>query len=783
MGLMSRKIIAAAALACAIASLAARAQEVRLGAFQREIADLSEPVASAISGKGEIYVVEAGAHRVRVFDRAGIVLRGFGRFGAGAAEFIAPSGIAIGPAGELFVADSGNHRIQVLDPFGAPLRTWGTHGAEPGAFNRPAALAVTAQFVYVADTENARVQVFDLNGTFVRSIGSFGDSSGKLSRPVGVAVDSAGAIYVADADNNRIEVFAPDGSPLRRWGEWGSVSGLLSEPASVAHAGNRLFVTDRINHRIQVFTPEGAALYQWGVHAVRPREGNGSFHYPVHIALAPSLDLAVVCEPIEDRVQIFSPRPLGDAGPRALIPPADAMGSHFGMRPAIGGGLLAIAEQDGRGIILYELRGREPIEIHRFGSFGAGNGKFRRPEGLSLDADGRRLIVSDLGQRRLQIFRLDRSEAREIRYLPFMSRLARTVDFDALDRALTESLRHGPFEVSAICQDHCGNLYMLDARNGRVVSFTRDFAFRHTLTTADGAEFRFRRPTDLALAPDESRLFVVDAEARQVAAFDRTGRVDSSFTIRTPESAKFDQPFGIVAIADGRVFVTDVAADRVLAFGASGEFLSSWGGSGLGRVQFRKPRGVAIDDADNLFVVDHGNHRCQILTPAGEFVDAFGARLFILPAKRGPQPTTQRKPAASRPVSAAPANPLALRQPTTRPASPPWQRAIVSNDGSYLVEFRTRPDTIPINDMFSIDVRVSRAASGEAMPADYDLSVDAGMPEHLHGMNTEPKIQHNSDGTFTVRGMQFHMAGYWELYFDISAGGISERAQIGVTLE
>lgn len=776
-------ILAVAPALAALAPLPAIAQERRLGVFEHEIADLREPVSSAVDSKNEIYVVESAAHRVRVFDRAGRTLRGFGRFGAGSGEFIAPAGIAVGPAGELFIADAGNHRIQVLDSSGVPLRAWGKHGADAGTFNRPAAVAVTAQNVYVADTENARVQVFDLDGTFVRSIGSFGETSGKLSRPVGVAVDSAGAIYIADADNNRIEAFASDGSPLRRWGEWGGVSGMLSEPTAITHAAQWLFVADRVNHRVQVFARDGKPQYQWGVHAIRPREGKGSLHYPAHVALAPALEFAVVSEPIENRVQIFSRRPLGDAGPRALIPPADAVGSHFGMRSAIGGGLLAIAEQDGRGIILYELRGREPIEIHRFGAFGAGNGKFRRPEALALDAEGRRLIVSDPGQRRLQIFRLDRSEAREIQYLPFMSRLARTVEFDALHRALPETLRKGPFEATAIRQDRAGNLYILDARNRRAVSFTRDLAFRHALANVDGAEFSFHRPTDLALAPDESRLFVVDAEAREIAAFDRTGRVDSSFTLRMPEAVKFDQPFGIAAAADGRVFITDAAADRVLAFGPGGDFVNSWGRPGLGRAEFHKPRGVVIDDSGSLFVLDHGNHRCQIFTPDGEFLDSFGSRLFVLPAKRGPPPTTQRKPAATRPVGTAPANPLALRQPTTRPASPPWQYAIISSDGSYLVEFRTRPSAIPMNDVFAMDVRVSRIASNEAMPAQYDLSVDADMPEHLHGMNTQPKVTRNDDGTFTARGMQLHMSGYWELYFDISAGGMSERAQLGVTLE
>jgi hypothetical protein len=66
---------------------------------------------------------------------------------------------------------------------------------------------------------------------------------------------------------------------------------------------------------------------------------------------------------------------------------------------------------------------------------------------------------------------------------------------------------------------------------------------------------------------------------------------------------------------------------------------------------------------------------------------------------------------------------------------------------------------------------------------DVRLDVDARMPEHFHGMNRAPVITARPDGTFDVRGMLFHMSGYWELYFDVTRGGVTERAQVAVELE
>ncbi len=47
---------------------------------------------------------------------------------------------------------------------------------------------------------------------------------------------------------------------------------------------------------------------------------------------------------------------------------------------------------------------------------------------------------------------------------------------------------------------------------------------------------------------------------------------------------------------------------------------------------------------------------------------------------------------------------------------------------------------------------------------------DASMPAHRHGMNYKPVIKAQGNGRFRVEGMMFHMAGQWQLAFEVQSG-------------
>jgi len=108
---------------------------------------------------------------------------------------------------------------------------------------------------------------------------------------------------------------------------------------------------------------------------------------------------------------------------------------------------------------------------------------------------------------------------------------------------------------------------------------------------------------------------------------------------------------------------------------------------------------------------------------------------------------------------------------------------IRSNGGAYLVRFETVPSPIPTNELFSMRVSVFDGSGRTQASEEISLSADAAMPHHHHGMNVRPRVSRNDDGSFLVRGMQLHMPGYWEIYFDITRDGRTERAQYNLTIE
>lgn len=103
--------------------------------------------------------------------------------------------------------------------------------------------------------------------------------------------------------------------------------------------------------------------------------------------------------------------------------------------------------------------------------------------------------------------------------------------------------------------------------------------------------------------------------------------------------------------------------------------------------------------------------------------------------------------------------------------------------GTWQVTWVSDPTPIPLNQPFALQVAVaSLQADGPAVDQ-ISLQVDGRMPHHRHGMNREPVVTQTSPGSFRVENMMFHMPGRWELYFDISHDGMTERAQDVVILE
>ncbi len=101
-------------------------------------AQLSFPADVALDNAGNLYIADAGNHRIRRVDPSGIITTiagtgepGYGGDGGPAAEaqLASPVALAVDGAGNLYVADLGNYRIRVLTqapPLSAPTKLTAT---------------------------------------------------------------------------------------------------------------------------------------------------------------------------------------------------------------------------------------------------------------------------------------------------------------------------------------------------------------------------------------------------------------------------------------------------------------------------------------------------------------------------------------------------------------------------------------------------------------------------------------------------------------------------------
>ena len=275
----------------------------------------------AISGHGDVWVVDNKLDRVQEFNEAGGYEAQFGSAGTGDDEFKNPVGIAIEPgSGDIFVSDQKNQRIQELSSTGAFIRAFGfgvsngeakfetctsackagTKGTSPGELDDPAGLAIgPGGTLWVVNEAGDLVDEYSETGEYIKDFGSKGSGTGELLKPLDIAYDD-GDFYVTEAKNQRVQEFNQKGEFERVFGSEGSGNGEFETPTGIAAApkSGDLYVTDSGNDRVEEFTPTGKFAATFGA----PGKGNGQFEEPGGIVATEAETLFVVDEK-NDRVE------------------------------------------------------------------------------------------------------------------------------------------------------------------------------------------------------------------------------------------------------------------------------------------------------------------------------------------------------------------------------------------------------------------------------------------------------------------------------------------------
>ena len=232
---------------------------------------LREPRDAAVDSRGRIWVADFGHSRLRIFDRDGGYLGGWGGRGNGTYGFQDPCAVAIRGT-DVYVADTWNGRVQHFSLSGEPKGTaaglFGPRGVAIGADGR----------VWVTDTGNNQVRSYDSALAKFETVGKRGSGPGEFSSPVGIAGGSDGKIYVADIGNRRIEVLDGQGRfqrnlPVPGW------EGAAEPFLDVADSGS-IYVSDPNAGKVLELATSGELRNTWGA-----GEDGKPFARPTGVAL------------------------------------------------------------------------------------------------------------------------------------------------------------------------------------------------------------------------------------------------------------------------------------------------------------------------------------------------------------------------------------------------------------------------------------------------------------------------------------------------------------------
>lgn len=103
---------------------------------------LAGPTNMANDSKGALYVSNFGSGRIIKLDRDGNFLMGYGKLGSGLVDFARPRGITVDQEGLVYVVDAAAQHVQVFDEQMRILMLFGGPGTA-GSLNIPAGIAVS----------------------------------------------------------------------------------------------------------------------------------------------------------------------------------------------------------------------------------------------------------------------------------------------------------------------------------------------------------------------------------------------------------------------------------------------------------------------------------------------------------------------------------------------------------------------------------------------------------------------------------------------------------------
>jgi DNA-binding beta-propeller fold protein YncE len=265
---------------------------------------------------------------------------------------VAPTGVAVNPDGSRIYATQteGDEQVIVFDVSGRQVGSLKPPATESGA-HVPVYVAINPVNgdVYVSDRPAATVYVYSADGAYLRAFDPGLDLKGWS--PLGLAFDAKGDLFVTSvgAPFQAVHEFGPDGTFIRTFG----TANAFNFPNGVAvDANGNVYVADSNNGRLVVFDRDGTQL---GV--IGRGVGAGNLGLPRGAA-------------IDDSGRVY------------------------------------VADLSRQGVQVYRVLAAgetNPQHVGEFGEGGSGDGAFRLPNAVAVDARSR-VYVADWRNNRIQVW-------------------------------------------------------------------------------------------------------------------------------------------------------------------------------------------------------------------------------------------------------------------------------------------------------------------------------------------------------------------------------------------
>lgn len=171
-----------------------------------------------------------------------------------------------------------------------------------------------------------------------------------------------------------------------------------------------------------------------------------------------------------------------------------------------------------------------------------------------------------------------------------------------------------------IAADNENNIYVSDSYLKKVFIYSMEGDFKGII----GNDYRFSRPTGLAINKELGLLYITDTHSHKIAVFSLDGDFQFEFGNKGSEEEKLHFPTNIFVDKDNFVYVCDSMNFRIKIYTGIGKLIGQFGKIGNKIGYFAKPKGVAVDSEGHIYQVESFFDRIQIFDKKGNLLLFFG---------------------------------------------------------------------------------------------------------------------------------------------------------------